>query len=335
MLDVFRSDAFSLQQLTAAINKVPFQPGRLAALGLFTAEPVASTRISIEEKSGVLALIQSSRRGAPAEQQAGEKRNLRSFTLLHLTREAVITADEVQGVRAFGSETQTETVQLVINRRLTSCRAAHEATLEHLRVGALQGKILDADGTELFDLFDEFDVIQQTGTVSPDATTDNGDSLRKQIVAIQRLIEVEMGGTPLTTFRAVCGKDFFDDLRSDLGVTQTMRYADPQALLQQQAGTRVFTFAGVTWEEYRGSYSGTPFVADDEAYVYPENVPDLFVTYFGPADFVETVNTLGIPFYAKQAVDAEFQRFVKLHTQSNPLPLCTRPRAVVKVTLTT
>ena len=123
-------------------------------------------------------------------------------------------------------------------------------------------------------------------------------------------------------------------MRADLGVVQTLRYADPQSLLQQQANARVFSFAGVTWEEYRGSTGGTPFVPDAEAALFPEGSP-IFETYFAPADFNETVNTVGLPIYAKQAVDAEFQRWTKLHTQSNPLALCTRPRAVVKLTLGT
>jgi hypothetical protein len=48
---------------------------------------------------------------------------------------------------------------------------------------------------------------------------------------------------------------------------------------------------------------------------------------------METVNTIGLPIYAKQAPDPSgFNRFVQLHSQSNPLPLCLIPRAVVKAT---
>jgi Phage major capsid protein E len=33
---------------------------------------------------------------------------------------------------------------------------------------------------------------------------------------------------------------------------------------------------------------------------------------------------------AKQAVDQQFARWVMLHVQSNPLPICTRPRVLIK-----
>ena len=36
------------------------------------------------------------------------------------------------------------------------------------------------------------------------------------------------------------------------------------------------------------------------------------------------------PRYAKQAVDQQFARWVMLHVQSNPLPICTRPRVLIK-----
>jgi hypothetical protein len=56
----------------------------------------------------------------------------------------------------------------------------------------------------------------------------------------------------------------------------------------------------------------------------------VFRQYNAPADFVETANTIGLPRYAKQAVDQQFARWVMLHVQSNPPPICTRPRVLVK-----
>lgn len=41
-------------------------------------------------------------------------------------------------------------------------RNKHAITLEHLRIGALKGVILDADGSVLYDLYDEFDIAPKT-----------------------------------------------------------------------------------------------------------------------------------------------------------------------------
>jgi hypothetical protein len=43
---------------------------------------------------------------------------------------------------------------------LETMRNKHAITLEHLRIGALKGVILDADGSVIYDLFDEFEITQ-------------------------------------------------------------------------------------------------------------------------------------------------------------------------------
>jgi hypothetical protein len=99
---------------------------------------------------------------------------------------------------------------------------------------------------------------------------------------------------------------------------------------------QVITFGGITFEEYRGQASdinGTvrKFIAPGEAHAFPLGTVDTFGTYLAPADFNETVNTLGQPLYAKQE-PRKFERGTDLHTQSNPLPMCHRPGVLVKLT---
>jgi hypothetical protein len=64
----------------------------------------------------------------------------------HIPHDDVVLPEEVQGIRAFGSETEMETVAGVMARHLETMRNKHAITLEHLRMGALKGVILDADG---------------------------------------------------------------------------------------------------------------------------------------------------------------------------------------------
>jgi hypothetical protein len=151
-------------------------------------------------------------------------------------------------------------------------------------------------------------------------------------VAIIRQIEDELGASMYSGIRALCSASFFDALVGHELVKDTFKYQESPIL---RADLRKgFQFGGITWEEYSGSVGGVKFIEDDYAYVFPEGVVTengpLFTTYFAPADFVETVNTIGLPLYAKQAEDPEFQRWVKLHSQSCPLAMCLRPRAAVK-----
>ena len=65
MLDIFKTDAFSLISLTDAMNTLPYMPKRLDAL--FTDKPVATLSIGIEEKDGKLSLLSTKARGAAGE----------------------------------------------------------------------------------------------------------------------------------------------------------------------------------------------------------------------------------------------------------------------------
>ena len=60
------------------------------------------------------------------------------------------------------------------------------------------------------------------------------------------------------------------------------------------------------FEEYRGRVGTVDFTDASKAYFFPVGVPGLFRQYNAPADFVETANTIGLPRYAKQAVDQQF-----------------------------
>ena len=104
-LDIFKDDAFTLTALTAAIQNVPFQPARLAPL-FGAAEGVNTRSVMIESYDNVLALVPVSQRGAPATPTQHGTRSLRSFTIPHLKVEDAILADEVLGVRAFGTESE-------------------------------------------------------------------------------------------------------------------------------------------------------------------------------------------------------------------------------------
>jgi hypothetical protein len=156
-------------------------------------------------------------------------------------------------------------------------------------------------------------------------------------VAAKRLAEAELGGTVATAWRGLAGADWFDALVAHATVKEAFKYQQGQVLGQdlRYAG---FTYGGVIWEEYRGSVlnpagASVAFIPVGEAYLVPQTAPSIFIRRNAPADFMETVNSMGLPIYAKQAPDPSgFNRFVQLHTQSNPLHLCTRPRAVIKLT---
>ncbi len=326
-MDIFNHDAFSVAALTKAINEQPHVPGRLGALGLFAEEGITTTSVMVEKVGETLSLVPAGERGSPAAPVGGDKRQAVSFNAIHLPQRSTILADAVQNVRAFGSESELETVQAVVNQRLAKQRRRLDATIEFQRMGALKGTIVDADGsTVLVNLFTQFGVSQQTHAMDLGGATD----LRAKALGAKRKVEDALGNATYTGLRAFCSASFFDALVADADVKNAYdRWMDGEFLRNDPRGG--FYFGGIYWEEYRGSIGGVPFIASGEAYLAPEGVPDLFVTYFAPADYMETVNTIGLPYYAKQE-ELRMGKGIDLESQSNPISLCTRPRAVVKLT---
>ena len=332
MQNPFQNPGFSMASLTAAINLLPNRYGRLEQLDIFPARPVRTRQIIVEEYAGRLNLLPTRAPGSPGTVGERGQRHLRSFVIPHIPHDDVVLPEEVQGIRAFGSETEMEAVSGVMARHLETMRNKHAITLEHLRMGALKGQILDADGSTLYDLYSEFGIPQTSINFD---LANAGSDIKGHCYDVLAEIEDNLKGEFMTDVHVLCSPQFFRALTGHKAVKEAYTQWQQGVILinDVRAG---FTFSGITFEEYRGQASdinGTvrKFIAPGEAHAFPLGTVDTFATYFAPADFNETVNTLGQPLYAKQ--DArKFDRGTDLHTQSNPLPMCHRPGVLVKLT---
>ncbi len=337
-LDIFNQDAFSVTNLTQAINKIPFVPGRAGMLIPWDEQGVNTTSIMIEEVEGVLSIIDPSPRGGPGTTVAKEKRTVRSLVIPHYEVNDAIYADEVQGVRAFGTETELDTVQALVNRRLEQHVAWRlDPTLEYQRVGAVKGIILNGSGSTLYNLFDEFDVSQPTEV---DFDLDNNSpasgALRKKCAQVSRTIADALGGLSYVGLHAFCGDDFFDDLLSHPEVVESYK-GTPMAQVLREGyvypnGMKVygaFEFGGIVWENYRGKIGNSPIIDTNKCHIFPIGVPGLFVTRFAPADYVETVNTIGLPRYSRQYMMPN-GKGVYIDVQMNAINYCSRPNCLVQ-----
>lgn len=316
---------FELTTLTAAINNAPFKPYRLGQLGIFEEQGLAQTTAKIEQLNGSLSLVSTAPRGASGEVVLADKRRELTLAIPHIPAVAGLDADEMTGVRLFGAENTADNVVAARDRLLAKMRAGLELTIEAHRIGAIKGQVLDKDGSVLLDLFDAFGVQQQTVGF---ALTTTGTVVKKKVMEAIRALEAQLGGTPYMGLRVLCGDAFFDELATHQNVEKHyLSLPSPQSMTGDPL--QAIQFAGVTWERYRG-VSGCTIGADD-AYLMPMGVPGLFLTRYAPANYTETVNTLALPFYAK----AEARKFGKgfdIEAQTNPLNLCTRPSAIIKLT---
>jgi hypothetical protein len=181
-------------------------------------------------------------------------------------------------------------------------------------------------------LFSEFGVIQQSYDFTLGTATTKIDGVLRNV---SRYIEKSLLGETMSSIYCLASSSFFEAFVTHPRIEKAYEAYQGLTPLREDV-RRGFKYQNIYLEEYVGSVStkgGTvlPFIPDGEAVFFPLGTSSTFRTYFAPADFMETVNTTGLPIYAKQAAD-DFNRVIRLHTQSCPLPIVTRPALLVRGT---
>lgn len=347
ILNVFRSDAFSSLTLTSYVNRHPFMPTGIGDLGLFEDKNIYTTALAIEDRQGKLVVIPTSPRGAPPTERTETKRHMRYFDVPRLAHSDTIYASEIQNVREPGTEAQLKTLQTEVADRLTGptgLTASMEYTWERHRLSALNGQLIDADGSVLYDWFVEFG-IPRPDTIDFDlggwktgATTATSDgALRVLCNKLVRSVARSAQGafTPRTRVTAVVGDSFWDELTTHPDVTKTYMNWLAAAELRKGTAFQAFTFGGVDWINYRGSDDkSTIAVPDAGGYVFPRFAPGIFQRALSPAEFMPWVNTRGRPNYVLTIPDRDRQAWQRLEMYSYPLHLCTRPEVLRQIETT-
>ncbi|KWT89349.1 MULTISPECIES: major capsid protein [unclassified Variovorax] len=338
ILDIFNQDPFKAIALTEAVQRNPYQPVGLGNLDLFDPDPIRTTALAIEERTGKLVLIPLSERGAEGTQRQTEKRKMRYFEVPRLMHDDTLYANELQGIREFGTESILMQVETEVARRLsgpTGLLASVEYTKEYLRLGAIQGLMLDPkDGSTLYNWFDEFQ-ITQAAEIAFNLAAGTANSLRPICNAIKRTMARKAQGAfmPTTKVYGLCGDTFYDSFVNHPDVIRTfVNWNDAREIRGGNAGAAFdeFEFGGITWMNYRGSDdNSTVKLADDKVKFFPVGAPGVFREAMAPGETVDWVNTPGKPVYVLPIFDTQRRMWWKMEAYAYPLLICTRPEVLL------
>lgn len=338
-MDVFRQDAFSALTLTSTVERIPYAPTYLGDLNVFVPNPIRTTALAVEERDGVLTVIGASQRGAPvSNERTTERRKIRYFEVPRITQGDTIHAHELQNIRAFGEETEFMQVQTEVARRLagpTGLVANVNYTWENMRLGAVQGKLLDADGSVLYNWFDEFQFAEPT-TFFFDLASNAANTLRPICNKIVRTMARASKGALVANSKihALCGDDFWDKFVNHPDVIRTyLNYQDARDIRGGTDGAAFssFEFAGITWTNYRGSDDNSTIkIPDAEVKFFPVNAPGVFEVAQSPAESFDFINTPGKPLYVIPIIDRDRNMWWRQEVYSYPLFICKRPEVLQK-----
>lgn len=323
MNDIFNSNIFGITEMTAAITELPYVPTFLSGLGLFEEEGIRTLTALIEFQGNTLNLVPITPRNAPPASVPHDRTRVYPISIPHMPQSDGMLADAVQGVRAFGTETTFRTIEGERDKILLKMRRQIDYTIEAHRMAAIKGTFYDANGTST-DLFQLFGVSQSTVAMHLDDTTTDVRLRAQQIIDA---VELALGGTVYNDIIVICGKNFWASLIDQKSVKDAYTFS-LQAQILQSDPRAPFPFGGITFYRYRANSLVT--VGDDVAYAIPRGVPGMYLTRFAPANYIETVNTIGLPYYAKSE-PMPMGKGITMESQANAVNLVTRPAAVVKL----
>ena len=336
-MDVFNNSAFSTTSLSGFVQKMPYVPQLLGSLNLFTPMPVRTRNVFVDRTEGGIALIPTSADGAPPETLDGDDRDAVPLRTTRLAKRFTLYASQLDGIRASGTESELQAVQTEYNSRMTRIRADMELTHEHHRLGALQGLLLDADGTTVI-----YDYSTQFNEAIPAATSFELDVNTTDVIGKCKEIARGMarsgkGSLAGASIHCLAGDDFYDALVSHPNVEKFyLNQMASQSLKDEQGKIfESFTIGGITFHNYQGTDDNSLVaVPVAEAKFFPVGARDVFSVVMSPLEAMGFVNTLGQSMYAMNIPDRDRSMWSKGELYSYPLYMCSQPRVLRKGTLT-
>lgn len=333
--DVFKQNAWGLIEVQEDIvEKVEFKPQLLGSLGIF--EPIysRSRAIAIVERNRTLSMIPTSADGAPPKELVPEGSNVRLFQTSRLAEGSTILASELAGVAALPFDVQTKEMAQEVTDRFGQIIDDLELTWEHMRFGAVQGKVLDADGTTvLVDWYAEWG-ISEPAEVNFELNVDTTD-VRKKCRDIKRTMMKAAKGvwTPTTKVYALVGDTFFDLLVNHPQIKETKLGTERAPELENIEGYSAIVIEGIVFINYRGTDDGSRIaIGTEKARFFPVGARGAFKVGWGPAnEFKPYLNRRGQPYVGMVLSDTSGRdAWDRPEVYSYPLFSATRPEMLLR-----
>jgi len=335
---------YTATELTEQVNRIPNSFGLLRAMGLFSGDGAAATTVEIRLEDGILRVLPAKERGAPATEASRETGKTLFFKIPHFPHKDTILPQDIQDILILVARSkQPNTLDREMAKRLLNIRNNHAVTLEYIRMGALKGEIKDGDGTTLYNLFTEFNIVKKE--VDFVLGTAGTDVISKCEEVYDHILK-NLKGETSTGVEIIVGTTFFNKLVQHAKVekywtSNQQGISDIARAERDRLGGnwgRVFSFQSLFFREYKGTFpvkvNGTlTSVAAVEAtkgHAFPIGTMDTFKTWFGPANTMSAANQPGDEvFISPKPLDHD--KGVELWSESNPLAICKRPEVLVEV----
>lgn len=245
----------------------------------------------------------------------------------------LISASDLSGMRAFGSQAASELLKERIGREQADMKRKIDLTREFMACKALSGQVLDGEGNVLVDY--NFDAAQTPTLTGTDLWTDASSNPIAKIRAWKK--QIAQAGY-VNKFVAFCGSDAMDALMTHADVLELLKYTQGDQIAEQG---RVAQFMGIEIHEIMGSYLDGSAVRQDmipaDHFIMVGISEESFIELFAPVVDLDVATGVGsgVPaeiFHSKSwSAEDPSGRWVKV--EARPLPVISRPELILSATV--
>lgn len=325
---------FLTRALTAAVNKM--RPVKTPILDkLFRRRRGHTTdRLAIDIKLSAERVLPNISVYAPATVESKTDRKVITLSAPRFAPKRLISAADLNAVRAWGQEAGTELLATRIGDEQEDMRLEIDRTREFMAVKSLQGSVVDGDGTTLVDF--GFSEDQQPELENTDAWDDDASDPVADLRAWKRYISNRV--PMVTAWYGFCGSDAMDALLNNTSVQNLLKYQRGAQIAEEG---RIANLAGVEIEEYFGSYKNSSGVVT-EMYAAKEFIlvgysEDAMSEHYAPVMDLEAPTGVGTgqaaQMFFSKAWDEKDPSGKWIKVEARPLPVINRPEAIVRATV--
>lgn len=333
------SNAFQLIDRTNDVILIPQNPTLMSDSGIWVQEYLATRTVTFEERNGSISLVKDQVPGSKPQTTSNDVRKLHSYPMTHHPYMDALFPQDIAGKTRPGSMgTQLDTKDAAVLVKMEKMRKSFDRTVNFARFRTLAaGDLWAPNGTIAGNLYTDFGLTRKS--VNFVLGTAGTDIIAKCEEIIAHFMAQASAGQEVTGVTAYCSSGFFTGLINHAKVQAAYNlYAAtaPQQISRDRAGGlglyRRFNFSNIEFIEVIQSVEGTPLVNANEAVFVANDGDGSFVTFFGPPNRFDLVNTTAEELYLWQFED-ERKTQITLEGEFNMINLLKRPAMVATGTV--
>lgn len=322
--------------MTTAIERIPFKPGLISAMGLYRGVGVASDSVTFDVRENTLAVLDDHLRNV-AQKNGMESRGFDIHTLPIPSYPIVNTLgrEKLAGIRGFGSEAE-QRVAAAVAEELERQSERHDVHYEYLQAMMTMQGVIDTTHYGTINAATEFGISRPTQTITDGSVAAN---LRAAQSASRNGL---MNGGRINGYVLFAGAEMFEAIVGSSDVAQAWQFAQGSQMnpLRNELGTiangyTMFRFGNTDVVLYEDSFQDkegntiTP-LATDAGIMVPRT--ELGRSFFGPASTLSGLGSVGSRRFASTYRDPK-DRYIEVESEQNVLVVAEQYGATVEFTL--